>query len=181
MKKPMLILLIALLAGSLTLAMIARQEPDTVATMASVTATPTAEPTAEPTATPTEEPTATPTEEPTAEPTTTPTEEPVPTAMPEAVGGDMSLTVRGYQSDVTVTVMVDESGVITAMVVDASAEAPGLGRKCGEARWAAQFIGRIAPFALAAEEGVTQVDAVSYATVTSQAVIDAVNALLTAE
>lgn len=191
MKRPMLILLILLLAGAVTLALMARQEPETLPAMAGTTAVPTAGPTAEPTsepmAEPTELPTAEPTEIPTAEPTAVPTEAPAaePTAIPtpEAIGGDMSLTVPGYQSDVTVTITVDETGLITAMTVEAGAESPGLGRKCAEEGFTAQFIGRRAPFALTGEaaEGTHAVDAVSYATVTSRAVLEAVNALLAAE
>lgn len=200
MKKPMLILLILLLASAVTLALIVRQE-QAVPAMAQVTATPTAEPTEAPTATPTAEPTeaptATPTAEPTEAPTATPTAEPTeaPTATPtaepteapmitpEAVGGEMTLTVPGYKSDVTVNITVNESGVITAMAVDASGETPGLGKKCEKENWLEQFIGKAAPFALAAEatEGANAVDAVSYATITSQAVIDAVNTLLGVE
>lgn len=172
MKKPMLILLILLLAGAVVLALLARQEPAAMPVGAVTTAVPTAEPTAEPTAAPTAEPTVEPTAAPTAEPTAEPT--------PEAVGGEMTLVVRGYQSDVTVSVTADADGVITAMSVEAAGEAPGLGRKCAEARWLAQFIGRTAPFALAGDagEGVNAVDAVTCASVTSGAVVNAVNALL---
>jgi len=187
MKRPMLILLILLLAGAVTLALMARQEPDVLPAMAGTTTEPTAEPTAEPMAEPTELPTAEPTEIPTAEPTAVPTEAPTsePTAIPtpEAIGGEMSLTVPGYQSDVTVTITVDETGLITAMTVEAGEESPGLGRKCAEEGFTAQFIGRRAPFALAGEEveGAQTVDAVSYATVTSRAVLEAVNTLLATE
>jgi len=95
----------------------------------------------------------------------------------------MTLTVRGYKSDVTVTIVVDAQGVITDMTVDASGEDGGLGRKCEKESWIRQFIGKTAPFALTgvAAEGQQAVDAVSYATITSQAVIDAVNTLLNAE
>ena len=199
MKKPMLMLLILLLAGAVTLALIARQEPAALPTMADVTATPTAEPTEAPTATPTAEPTeaptatptaepteaptATPTAEPTEAPTATPTAEPTEAPTPEAVGGEMTLTVPGYQSDVTVTITVDGAGVITAMAVEAGEESPGLGRKCAEEGFTQQFIGKTAPFALAGEaaEGAARVDAVSYATVTSRAVVEAVNDLLAAQ
>lgn len=166
MKKPMLILLILLLAAAVTLGLLARREEAAL-------------PIGTPTATPTAEPTAASTEIPTAEPTAEPTEAPTP----EAVGGEMSLTVRGYQSDVTVSITLDEAGVITAMTVEAEEESPGLGRKCAEERWTEQFIGKAAPFALAQEAvpGANAVDAVSYATVTSRSVLEAVNALMGAE
>lgn len=165
MKKLMLILLVLLLAAALTLALIARQEPAVVPAMTEVTPTPTATPTAEPT----EAPTATPTAEPTEAPTL------------EAVGGEMTLKVPGYQSELTVSITVDGGGAITAMTVEAAEESPGLGRKCAEPRWLAQFIGRTAPFSLAGDGNAQVVDAVSYATITSQAIVDAVNTLMNAE
>ena len=211
MKKPMLILLIVLLAAAPTLAVIARQEPEVIPAMSGAvegstatptaesteiptatptagpteipTATPTAEPTEIPTATPTagqtEIPTATPTAEPTEIPTATPTAE--PTETPEAVGGEMTLKLPGYQSEIIVSITVDERGEVAAMAVNAAGEAPGLGRKCAEERWVAQFIGQRGPFSLTAEAGTVQIDAVSWATITSQAVVDAVNALMCAE
>ena len=170
---------------ALTLAVIARQEPAVVPAMTEVTPTPTAEPTEAPTATPTTEPTEAPTPTPTTEPTEAPT--PTPTAEPtevptlEAVGGEMTLKVPGYQSELTVSITVDGGGAITAMTVEAAEESPGLGRKCAEPRWLAQFIGRTAPFSLAGDGNAQVVDAVSYATITSQAIVDAVNTLMNAE
>ena len=186
MKKPMLILLILLLAAAVTLGLLARRE-DAALPTGTPTATSTAEPTAVPTEISTAEPTAVPAEAPTAEPTVAPTEiptaEPTEAPTPEAIGGEMSLTVRGYQSDVTVSITLDEAGLITEMTVEAEGESPGLGRKCAEERWTEQFIGKAAPFALAQEvvPGANAVDAVSYATVTSRSVLEAVNALMGAE
>ena len=71
--------------------------------------------------------------------------------------------------DITVTVTFADDGTVAALVVDASTQSPGLGRKCAEERFTSQFIGGVAPFSL---EGI---DAISYATITTQAVIDAVN------
>ena len=193
MKKLMLILLVVLLGAALTLAILARQEPAVVPAMTEVTPTPTTEPmeapTPTPTAEPTEAPTATPTTEPTEAPTATltaePTEAPTPTPTEaptlEAVGGEMTLKVPGYQSELTVSITVDGGGAITAMTVEAAEESPGLGRKCAEPRWLAQFIGRTAPFSLAGDGNAQVVDAVSYATITSQAIVDAVNTLMNAE
>lgn len=187
MKKPALYLLILLLTAALVLTVIARQEPAAVQTMSvgglqqeadEATAVP------EETTTAPEEPAATPEKTAVPEEATAAPEEPAATpadtSAPEAVGGEMSLTVPGYGGDVTVSIVVDENGVITAMTADVSAESPELGRKCGEEWWLAQFIGRKAPFALAGEaaDGVTPVDAVSNATITSRALTEAVNALL---
>ena len=82
-----------------------------------------------------------------------------------------TVTVPAYGGqDVTVTVTFNEDGTIAALVVDASTQSPGLGRKCGEERFTSQFIGLTAPLTI------DDIDAVSYATITCQAVVDAVNA-----
>jgi Na+-translocating ferredoxin:NAD+ oxidoreductase RnfG subunit len=83
-----------------------------------------------------------------------------------------TITVPGYAGkDVVVTVTFAEDGTVAALVIDASTQSPGLGMKCAEEGFVEQFIGKAAPFTLG--EGV---DAVSYATITSQAIVDAVNA-----
>ncbi|MBQ7849916.1 MAG: FMN-binding protein, partial [Clostridia bacterium] len=72
--------------------------------------------------------------------------------------------------NVIVTVTKNADGTIADVVVDASTQSPGLGKKCAEDGFVGQFIGKAAPFVLG-----ENVDAVSYATVTSQAIVDAVN------
>ena len=76
-------------------------------------------------------------------------------------------------AEITVTLTVDENGAITAITVDASTQSPGLGKKCAEDVFLSQFIGQTGPFTLG-----ENVDAVSYATITSEAVVNAVNELL---
>ena len=95
----------------------------------------------------------------------------------------MSLTVQGFGGDITVHVLLDEHGTITELTADVACESKGTGRKCGEERWLEQFLGQTGPFALAQEAlpGQTPIDAVSYATITSRAIIDAVNSLLMTE
>ena len=81
-------------------------------------------------------------------------------------------TAAGYDgNDITVNV-TDENGVITSLTVDASTQTPGLGQKCAEEAFTSQFVGKSAPLTLG--EGI---DAVASATITSQAVVDAVNSL----
>lgn len=82
MKKPMLILLILLLATSVTLGLLSRQEPASVPAMAGGSSMPTAAPTEATTAAPTEAPTA----EPLQAPDATLTDMPAPDTTPEAVG-----------------------------------------------------------------------------------------------
>ena len=92
----------------------------------------------------------------------------------EAVAAPLAATVPAFGGqNITVTVTLDENGAVSALAVDASTQTPGLGLKCAEDEFVNQFIGKTGPFALGED-----IDAVSYATITSQAVVDAVNALL---
>ncbi|MBR6668319.1 MAG: FMN-binding protein, partial [Clostridia bacterium] len=89
----------------------------------------------------------------------------------------LTATVPAYDGqNITVTVTVDENGNVATLAVDASTQTPGLGQKCAEAEFVNQFIGQAGPFVLG-----ENVDAVSYATITSQAVVDAVNSVLPAQ
>ena len=81
-------------------------------------------------------------------------------------------TVKGWHDGVVVTVEVDENYVITAVTVDASNEFYALGGKCADEAFTSQFIDKKAPLTLGAD-----IDAVTGATLTSQAVVDAVNEL----
>ena len=81
-------------------------------------------------------------------------------------------TAAGYDGNEITVNVTDENGVITSLTVDASTQTPGLGQKCAEEAFTAQFIGKSAPLTLG--DGI---DAVASATITSQAVVDAVNSL----
>ena len=110
-----------------------------------------------------------------AEPVEEPTEAPAATEAPMVLENAKTATIAGFGgADITVQV-TDENGVITALVVDASSQTAGLGQKCAEEAFTAQFIGKSAPLTLG--EGI---DAVASATITSQAVVDAVNSLYAA-
>ena len=103
------------------------------------------------------------------------TEAPAATAEPTVLENAKIATIAGFGgADITVQV-TDENGVITALVVDASSQTAGFGQKCAEEAFTSQFIGKSAPFTLG--EGI---DAVASATITSQAVVDAVNSLYAA-
>lgn len=79
----------------------------------------------------------------------------------------IDLTAAGFMSDVAITLFVDRSGVITALRVDASGETPGFGTRCSEdTAFLEQFLGKSLPLA-------AEVDALSGATVTSNAIIAA--------
>ncbi len=98
-----------------------------------------------------------------------------PTAEPAVLTGEVKEgTARGFQSDVQVQVTLDDAGLISGLIIDSANETAGFGTRCGEdADFAAQFIGKAAPLALG--EGI---EALSGATVTSTAVVDAINAAL---
>ena len=104
-----------------------------------------------------------------AEPVEEPTEAPAATEEPAKA---QSLTVKGWHDGVVVTVEVDQNLVITALTVDASGEFYALGGKCADEAFTSQFIGKSAPLTLGVD-----IDAVTGATLTSQAVVDAVNQL----
>ncbi|MBQ8311804.1 MAG: FMN-binding protein [Clostridia bacterium] len=97
-------------------------------------------------------------------------EVPAETAAP--AGETFTGTAAGFQSDVTVTLTVAD-GVITAITVDSSGETVGFGTRCAEDEtFLNQFIGKkVEVFTLG-----ENVDALTGATMTSQAVVNAINA-----
>ena len=111
-----------------------------------------------------------------AEPVEEPTEAPAATEEPAVQTAEVkTATIAGYDGNEITVNVTDENGVITSLTVDASTQTPGLGQKCAEEAFTAQFIGKSAPLTLG--EGI---DAVASATITSQAVVDAVNSLYAA-
>lgn len=86
-------------------------------------------------------------------------------------------SAKGFLSDVTVYLLLDDAGAITALHVDTSRETPFIGSRCGEDRaFLSQFIGKTGPFTLW-----TDVDALTGATTTSKAVVNAINSFFPAE
>ena len=94
-------------------------------------------------------------------------------AAPAAEAQELKGKAEGFQSDVKVTVTVNADGTIAALTVNSSEETPGLGQRCAEEEFTAQFIGKKAP--LVAGENV---DVLSGATITSTAVIEALNKIM---
>ena len=108
-----------------------------------------------------------------AEPVEEPTEAPAATEEPAVQTAEVkTATAAGYDGNEITVNVTDENGVITSLTVDASSQTAGLGQKCAEEAFTSQFIGKSAPLTLG--EGI---DAVASATITSQAVVDAVNSL----
>ena len=103
-----------------------------------------------------------------------------PAAPAEARTIDSSLDVRsatakGFGGDVHVEIGLDADGKIADIVIgdDKFAETAGLGAKAQEPEFYEQFIGQTGPFTLG-----ENVDAIASATITSTAVVDAVNEAL---
>ena len=67
---------------------------------------------------------------------------------------------------------LDENGAIATLEVDASTQTPEIGQKCAEEAFTSQFIGKSGKVMLG-----NGIDAVGGATVTSTAVVRAVNQL----
>lgn len=82
-------------------------------------------------------------------------------------------SASGFGGDVSVTLTLDMNGAIDEIEVDIPFETLGIGSKCGEKTWLAQFIGRKGPFELG-----ENIDVVTFATITSRGIVEAVNAAL---
>ena len=108
---------------------------------------------------------------------------PVATAEPEAApvsapASENALTAsaKGFAGPVAVAIELDANGAISAITIgdDSFAETAGFGAKALEDEFKNQFIGKVPPLAL------TDIDAIAGATITSQAVVDAINAAVPA-
>ncbi len=98
------------------------------------------------------------------------------TASQPALTGEVhTASAKGFASDVTVSVTLDDANTVTGIRIDASGETAGFGQRTMEdADYQAQFIGKTLPL----QDG--DVDVLSGATFTSNAVVEAVNAALEA-
>ncbi|MBE5786465.1 MAG: FMN-binding protein [Clostridiales bacterium] len=98
-------------------------------------------------------------------------------AVEKADANVKSASVQGFAGPVYVEYTLDGEGKIATIKVgdDNFAETPGFGAKAREDDFTSQFIGKVPPLAYA------DIDAVTYATITSHAVVDAVNAAMGVE
>ncbi len=85
--------------------------------------------------------------------------------------GVLSASKEGFEGPVYVEITVDDAGAIASLKVgnEKFKETPGLGAKAKEEAFTAQFVGKIPPIIL------EDIDVISGATITSKAVVDAVN------
>ena len=86
-------------------------------------------------------------------------------------GATLSGSAVGFMdNDVSVTVTLDDEGKIASLTVDATTQTEEIGGQCAEEAFTSQFIGKSIPVTLGED-----IDAVAGATITSQAVVDAVD------
>ena len=90
---------------------------------------------------------------------------------------DGSVTEQGFGGDVTVHVVKGEDGTISSLTIDTPNETDGLGKRASDAAFTDQFIGKTGPFTFG-EDGI---EALSGATVTSNAALKAINKAVTGE
>lgn len=91
-------------------------------------------------------------------------------------GHVVQLTIGGAQSNITLAVGIDNDGVVSGVSIISHGETPGLGAKATEDSFRDQYIGIEGSAALTKAGGT--INALTGATITSQAVTDAVNIAL---
>lgn len=90
------------------------------------------------------------------------------------VGYAFLIQVQGYKGPIVMTLAVNQSGSINALVINSQTETAGLGNKIGGAPFLSQFPG----LAANAERVSSEVDAISGATVSSRAVMSGIEQAL---
>lgn len=95
----------------------------------------------------------------------------------EQNGYVMEVQATGYGGIFTVTVGVTVDGIITGVVVGDNSETPGLGKNAQRPEFAAQFAGKDGTITVKKGGGASEneVDALTGATITTEAVTNAVN------
>ncbi|MCH5287378.1 MAG: FMN-binding protein, partial [Christensenellaceae bacterium] len=93
----------------------------------------------------------------------------------ELTGEVLEGSAWGFKSDVTVQITLDADGAISGINVDTSDESEGYGQRLMTEPFVEQFIGQTGPFAIG-----ENINVLSGASVTSRAVVEAVNSLLAA-
>ena len=99
-------------------------------------------------------------------------------AIGTAAATDAAVTAaeQGFGGDVTVHVTLDGENKIQALTVDTPNETAGLGQRASEAAFTDQFVGKSGPFTYG-EDGI---EALTGATITSNAALKAINSVLPA-
>ena len=89
---------------------------------------------------------------------------------PAAAGEEKKAITQGFAGDVVVKAVLD-GNTIQSLSIQAPDETDGLGKKAEEAEFAAQFVGKTLPISI------SDIDAITGATITTTAVVDALNSL----
>lgn len=98
----------------------------------------------------------------------------------QAVNGSgmtFTTTAKGFGGTVTVMTGIDTNGAITGVKVTGHSETPGLGTKAMTPEHLSQYIGQTA-ITNSSESGKTEIDAVTGATISSNAIFRAVDTAL---
>ncbi|MBQ2847610.1 MAG: RnfABCDGE type electron transport complex subunit G [Clostridia bacterium] len=90
-------------------------------------------------------------------------------------------TTKGYGGDISVMTGVDIDGKVTGVNILSHAETAGLGAKAAEQSFRDRFLGLVEGITVSKDKaGDNSIDAITGATITSRAVVDAVNAAIEA-
>jgi len=94
------------------------------------------------------------------------------------VGYAVSVTAKGFNPDIKLTVGIDVAGTVTGVKINSHSETPGLGARCTEEEYYGQYAGKKADGQIeviknAQEEG--KITAIAGATITSKGVAKGVN------
>ena len=106
----------------------------------------------------------------------TPVQE-APAAEAEGTTGKLTAAEQGFGGDVTVRLELNDDRTVKSLIIDTPNETAGLGQRASEAEFTDQFIGKAGPFTYG-EDGI---EALSGATVTSNAALKAINTLASGE
>lgn len=88
---------------------------------------------------------------------------------------------NGYGGDIQIAIGITVDGTLTGFDVISNSETAGLGSKCTDEDFKSQFVGKTAEQMEYTKSGATQdnqIDAISGATITTNAVIEAVNSAI---
>ena len=106
----------------------------------------------------------------------TPVQE-APAAEAEGTTGKLTSAEQGFGGDVTVRLELNDDRTVKSLIIDTPNETAGLGQRASEAEFTDQFIGKAGPFTY----GENGIEALSGATVTSNAALKAINTLASGE
>ena len=106
----------------------------------------------------------------------TPVQE-APAAEAEGTTGKLTAAEQGFGGDVTVCLELNDDRTVKSLIIDTPNETAGLGQRASEAEFTDQFIGKAGPFTY----GENGIEALSGATVTSNAALKAINTLASGE